>query len=409
MRLLEINSCNYGSTGNIMLQIAETAEKSDAEALVCYPKSRSNAKKQRPQDLIIGSRISRNVHLTLSRLTGLNGMFSFFSTLRFIEKIDKWHPDIIHLHNLHNCYINLPLLFRYLKKANVPVVWTLHDCWSFTGQCPHFTMVKCNKWMSGCHHCPQTREYPYALVDQTRLMWKLKKKWFCGVNNLTIVTPSRWLADLVKQSYLGGYPVRVINNGIDLNIFKPTESDFRGKHNIPTDKPVVLGVAFGWGKRKGLDVFLKLAEDFGDKYQIVLVGTDENTDRELPQSIISVHRTQNQEELAEIYSSADVFVNPTREEVLGMVNIEALACGTPVVTFETGGSPEIPDETCGAVVPCDDTDALEREIINICADKYRSCSTAACRKRAEMFDKWKKYSEYIDLYKSITEAQAERS
>ncbi len=221
MRTLSINSCNFGSTGNIMRQIAETAKRAGAETLICYPRSRSNAKKQSPGDLLIGNRISRNVHLKLAQLTGLNGMFSVFSTLAFLRKVDKWQPDIIHLHNLHNCYINLPLLFHFLKRKHIAVVWTLHDCWAMTGKCPHFTMVKCGRWKTGCFHCPQRKGYPEALVDQSRLMWKLKKKWFTGVENMTIVTPSQWLANIVKQSYLKDYPVRVINNGIDLNVFKP--------------------------------------------------------------------------------------------------------------------------------------------------------------------------------------------
>ncbi len=385
MRTLSINSCNFGSTGNIMRQIAETAKRAGAETLICYPRSRSNAKKQSPGDLLIGNRISRNVHLKLAQLTGLNGMFSVFSTLAFLRKVDKWQPDIIHLHNLHNCYINLPLLFRFLKRKHIAVVWTLHDCWAMTGKCPYFTMVKCGRWKTGCFHCPQRKGYPETLVDQSRFM--------------TIVTPSQWLANIVKQSYLKGYPVRVINNGIDLNVFKPVQSGFRAKHCIPADKPILLGVAFDWGKRKGLDAFLRLAENLGDAYQIVLVGTDESTDAQLPKNIISIHRTQNQCELAEIYSAAGVFVNPTREENFPTVNMEALACGTPVITFKTGGSPEIIDETCGMVVPCDDAAALENAIRYVVQNK--PFSEEHCRRRSEQFDMRDKFAEYVQLYQEI--------
>lgn len=399
MRIASINSCNFGSTGNIMLQIAETAKRTGAETLVCYPRSRSNAKKQSPGDLLIGNRISRNAHLKLAQLTGLNGMFSVFSTLNFLRKVDKWQPDIIHIHNLHNCYINLPLLFRFLKRKHIAVVWTLHDCWAMTGKCPYFTMVKCGRWKTGCFHCPQRKGYPEALVDQSRLMWKLKKEWFTGVENMTIVTPSQWLANLVKQSYLKDYPVRVINNGIDLNVFKPIQSGFREKHCIPADKPILLGVAFGWGKRKGVDVFLRLAENLGDAYQIVLVGTDESIDAQLPKNIISIHRTQKPQELAEIYSAADVFVNPTREENFPTVNMEALACGTPVITFKTGGSPEIIDESCGLVVPCDDVVALE-DTIRHALQEY-PFSAENCRERADQFDMRDKFAKYVQLYQEI--------
>ena len=307
---------------------------------------------------------------------------------------------MLHLHNLHNSYINLPMLFRFIKKNQIPVIWTLHDCWAFTGHCPHFTLNKCDKWKNGCHHCELHREYPKSYVDHSKLMYGLKKKWFCGVENLTIVTPSVWLGNLVKQSFLSDYPVRVIHNGIDLDVFRPTESNFRKNHGITDKQKILLGVAFDWGMRKGLDVFLSLAERLDPKeYRIVLVGTNEAIDRDLPENIISIHRTHDQKELAEIYSAADVFVNPTREEVLGLVNLEALACGTPGVTFNTGGSPECYDETCGSIVDCDDIDALENEIIRICTVK--PYTSEACIKRATKFDKNEKFKEYLDIYENI--------
>ncbi len=401
MKTVLINSCNFGSTGNIMLEIAETAENGGYTAAVCYPQSRDNSRKQKEKDLIIGTRFSRNIHLQLAGITGLNGCFSYFSTLKLLKKLDKLKPDIIHLHNLHNCYINLPMLFKYIKKHNIKTVWTLHDCWSFTGHCPHFDMIGCDKWKTGCYSCPQYKEYPKSLFDNSKYMYRLKKKWFTGVENMTIVTPSEWLAGLVKESYLKDYPVKVINNGIDLNVFKPTESDFRKKYALE-NKYIVLGVAFGWGKRKGLDVFVELTKRLDkEKYKIVLVGTDDNIDKLLPDNIISIHRTQNQTELVKIYSAADVFANPTREENYPTVNMEALACGTPVVTFNTGGSPEMLDETCGAAVAKDDNDAMYNEIIRICEKKPYSME--ACIKKAKGFDKNEKFGEYIRLYEVLNE------
>lgn len=401
MKIAEINSCNFGSTGNIMLEIAKTARNCSHTVCVSYPKSRDNAKKQSDKDIVIGNRISRNFHLKLAEITGLNGCFSYFSTVRFLKKLDKFKPDIIHLHNLHNCYINLSLLFKYIKKHNVKTVWTLHDCWSFTGHCTHFDMAGCSRWKTECRNCPQYKEYPKSMFDNSKRMYKLKKKWFAGVENMTIVTPSKWLAELVKGSYLKDYPVKVINNGIDLNIFKPTESDFRKKYGLQ-NKYIVLGVAFGWGKRKGLDVFCELSKrlDSG-KYQIVLVGTDDGVDKLLPDNIISVHRTQNQTELAEIYTAADIFANPTREENYPTVNMESIACGTPVVTFNTGGSPEIIDETCGTAVPKDDINAMCNEIIRVC--ETQPYSKDDCLKRAESFDKNKKFREYVRLYEVTDE------
>lgn len=395
--IIEINSGNFGSTGNIMLQIADKAREKGHIVYTSYPDGRDNRKKKVENGIVIGNRFSRNLHLYLAQFTGLNGCFSFFSTLTFLAKLKKIKPDIIHLHNLHNCYINLPLLFHFIKKHRIKTFWTLHDCWSFTGHCPYFTLANCQKWESGCHHCPQCREYPASYIDSSKLLYRLKKRWFCGIEDLTIITPSEWLAGLVRQSFLKEYTVHVINNGIDLSVFQPTDSDFREKHGLQ-DKFVLLGVAFGWGKRKGLDVFIELARRLPDKYKIVLVGTNDDVDKVLPENILSIHRTQNQQALAEIYSAADLFVNPTREENYPTVNMESIACGTPVLTFRTGGSPEIPDNTCGSVVPCDDIAALEQEILRICEEM--PYTQTDCVTRSRCFDMNERYEEYIHLYET---------
>ncbi len=394
MKLLEINNCNYGSTGNIMLQIADILREQGSNAVVAYSLGKTTGETK--NEIIIGNDFSKKVHIKLAYWTGFNGCFSIIDTWRFIHKVKRYKPDVLHLHNLHNCYINLPMLFSYIKRNHLKVIWTLHDCWSFTGQCPHFTMVKCNKWINGCHNCPQIYIYPAAKIDQTKIMWKLKKKWFTNVSDMTIVTPSQWLADLVKKSYLKDYPIKVIHNGIDLNVFKPTDSDFRQKYNLK-DKFILLGVAFVWEKRKGVDVFIELAKRLDERFKIVLVGTNEDFDKQLPANIISVHKTDNQQELAELYSAADLFINPTREEVLGLVNIEALACGTPVLTFRTGGSPEVPDNRTGYVVDVDDIDELEKQIIRICTEKV--FHKEDCLTRARNFDKELKFKEYLELYK----------
>ena len=398
MNILQVNSCNFGSTGNIMLQTAEKARQVGHVTITACPDSRDNRKKQVEHHVFIGNRFLRNVHLKLACYTGLNGCFSYVSTWRFLRKVKKMGTQLVHLHNLHNAYLNIPLLFRYIKKNNVRVVWTFHDCWPFTGHCPYFDMVGCDKWKTGCHHCPQYKEYPASLLDNSSFMYKWKKKWFTGIKDMTIVTPSAWLAELAKESFLKDYPVQVINNGIDLDVFKPAESDFRKRYGVE-NKHILLGVAFGWEARKGLDVFIELANRLDkEKYQIVLVGTDEDTDKQLPENVISIHRTQNQMELAEIYTAADLFVNPTREENYPTVNMEAIACGTPVVTFRTGGSAEIVDETCGAVVEKNDLDALEREILRIC--EQQPFSKDACLKWAQQFDKHQRFEEYIKLYRS---------
>lgn len=395
MRIVQINGGAKGSTGKIMMGIADVARTQGHEVMCASPITSTNRDAGANCGYYrIGTYNSRRVNVALARITGFNGCFAWFETYKLLKKIDEFKPDIIHLHNLHDSYINLPMLFSYIKKHNVPTVWTLHDCWAFTGQCPYFTIAKCDRWKAGCHNCPQYKEYPASLYDNTKKMWQLKKKWFTGVKNMTIVTPSEWLAGLAKESYLKEYPIQVINNGIDLDVFKPTHSNFREQYGIPGDKYIVLGVSFAWGYRKGLDCFVEMAEKLGEQYQIVLVGTDDEIDKNLPQNIISIHRTQNQKELAEIYSAADVFAMPTREENYPTVNMEAIACGTPVVTFDTGGSPEMLNEKVGRVVPVDDVDEMINAIQDMCVrrEKKNDCENLAGIAMKTRFN------EYVTLY-----------
>lgn len=401
MNIFEINSWDYGSTGKIMLHIAEKARQSELVIKTCS--CRFNGRKKiisqddNKNHIYFGSFVSCALHYILGRKFGLLGFFSIFSTIKLLWNIKKWNCSLIHLHNIHDHCINFPLLFRFIKKHNIPIIWTLHDCWSFTGRCPYFVMAKCDRWKNGCHDCPYPKNfYPQSHIDTSHMMWNLKRKWFTGIKNCTLITPSQWLANLVKQSYFKDYPIKVINNGIDLSVFQPTNSNFREKY-VLVGKKIVLGVAFGWGKRKGIDVFIELAKRLPDDYRIVLVGTDCNVDKLLPPKIISIHRTQNQKELAEIYTAVDVFANPTREDNYPTVNMESLACGTPVVTFRTGGSPEILDETCGSVVACDDVDAMESEIRRICKEKPYSAD--ACLARAKNFDMNDRFEEYVKLYR----------
>lgn len=392
MRILEINTVNFGSTGKIMLQIADLARKEGDEVVCSYYARR--VKNPDKNTIYIGNKYSHNIHKRLFKYTGYNGCFQRLSTWNFLRKVKKYNPDIIHLHNLHNCYINLPMLFKFIKKNNIRVVWTLHDCWSFTGQCPYFTEVGCYKWKTGCHDCEQINRYPSSKVDCTSKMWKLKKEWFTGVKELTIVTPSQWLADLAKESYLKEYPVHVIYNGIDLTVFRPTDSDFRTKYCIGR-KFIVLGIASFWEKRKGLDVFIELSKRLDERFQIVLVGTDDKVDKMLPENIISIHRTNSQKELAEVYTAADVFFNPTREEVLGLVNIESMACGTPVITFRTGGCPELINEKVGFVIE-DSIDAAEQKILFVYENRPFDEIDLLCR--AKDFDSERKNREYLRLF-----------
>lgn len=349
-----------------------------------------------PNHHVIGDYFWNRVHIKLAKFTGFHGYFSIFSTLKLVRELGNIKPDIIHLHNLHGWFVNLPILFAYIKKNRIPVVWTLHDCWTFTGHCPHFEMEGCSKWKTGCSFCPRYKEYPASNVDRSRFLWKKKRKWFTGLQKTVIVAPSKWLANLVEQSYLKEYPVKVINNGIDHGIFYPQESGFRDKYNI-CGKYVILGVAFDWGFKKGLDVFIELRSRLDEQYAIVIVGADKAIEKQLGPGFIVVRRTSNKKELAQIYSTADVFVNPTREDTFPTVNIEALACGTPVITFPTGGSPEIIDSTCGIVTKDLTVNSVMEAIRQIQQEKECYTDTMCCQ-RAKLFDQNVCYESYAALY-----------
>lgn len=398
MKVMQINSVSYGSTGKIIFALADMLHENGDSAMCAT--GFTWYKSGRNDNIAVGNIFTKAFHMYASKQLGTHGLYSKHATKKLIGRIEAWKPDIIHLHNIHGWYLHIPTLFEYLKKTGIPVVWTLHDCWSFTGGCAHFTFCNCSRWKSGCGMCNNLSDYPISSrKDKTQKMWHLKAESFNGVGNLTIVTPSKWLASLVKQSFLREYPVRVINNGIDLDVFKPTPSCFRSKYNC-ANKYIVLGVSFGWGRKKGLDVFCELANKLDNSlYQIVLVGTDEKTDCLLPKSVISIHRTNDQKELAEIYTAADVFVNPTREENYPTVNMEALACGTPVITFRTGGCPEISDDTCGIVVEENDMLALQKAIIGVCEQK--TVSKENCLKKAIEFDCHSRYKKYRELYEEI--------
>ena len=397
IKVLQINTCNFGSTGNIMLNISKTAQENGYISYVAYANSRTNKKKKVENSILIGSIIERNLHLKLAYYTGRNGCFSVLGTRKFLKKIDELKPDIIHLHNLHNCYINLQMLFNFIKEKDIPVVWTLHDCWAFTGQCPHFTMAKCEKWKNGCYECPQYKEYPASKVDRTQKMYTLKREWFTGVENLTIVTPSQWLADKVAESFLGYYPIKVINNGIDFSIFKPSTSDFRERYRLQSKK-VLLGVASVWGKRKRLNIFVELSKMLSEKYKIVLVGLSTEQINSLPDNIIGLPPTNTPKELAKIYSAADWFINPSMEETMGLVSVEALACGTPAIVSNFTAVPKMIDPDCGIVVKKNDADGFYEAIATL----GRSFLQEDCLKHARKFDMNEKYNEYIDIYNKIS-------
>ena len=397
MKIAQINTVNYGSTGKIMLGIQKVA--SSDSMLEVYSYYGIGKDVELPNIFRVGSPFFNKISSKLAHVTGLMGLFSPISTIKLVRDFKKKGIQLIHMHNIHVSFLNYPILFGYIKKNDIKVVWTLHYCWSFTGHCPHFTYPNCEKWQSECRKCPRYKEYPISTFDNSKIMFRLKKKWFSGIKHLTLVTPSEWLAELVHKSFLKDYPVQVINNGIDLSVFAPNVSDFRERYNL-TGKFVILGVSFDWSKKKGLDVFIELAQRLDEQiFSFVLVGVDEKTINTLPPNIIAIRKTANAFELASIYTAADVLVNPTREEVLGLVNIEANACGTPVVMFKTGGSPECITDRSGIVVEVDDIDAIERTLVKLSENSV--FSVAECVAQAKKFDMNKKFRDYISLYKNL--------
>lgn len=347
MKILLINSvCGIGSTGRICADLAQEYEAKGDEVKIAYGRRAYVPEKYQKYAVRIGKDFDVKWHGIVSRLFDGHGLGSKSATKKFLKWAEEYKPDLLWLHNIHGYYINYELLFEWIEKhPEMEVKWTLHDCWTFTGHCSHFTFVKCYKWKTHCENCPQKKRYPASLfLDRSKQNFNRKKRAFTRVKNMTLITPSKWLADLVKQSFLKEYPVEVRYNTIDTNVFKPTPSDFREKYALQ-NKKVVLGVASPWNDRKGLNDFLWLSEQLNDSYKIVLVGLSQKQLETLPKNIIGIARTNSPQELAEIYTAADVFVNPTYEDNYPTTNLEAQACGTPVITYRTGGSPEsVPEE-----------------------------------------------------------------
>lgn len=397
--VLQINSYNFASTGNIMIGISEAAVSRGFVSYTACPAARTMYAHKHANQIFIGSIVTRSIDRAFSKFSGRNGCGSKIATAVFLKKVDKIKPDIIHMHNLHGSYINFPMLFQYFKRhPEIKVVWTLHDCWAFTGGCPHYIINRCEKWMTECGNCSY-RKYPNGVLDQTKKMLCLKKKCYGNLPNLCIVSPSQWLATEIGKSFLKKYECCVINNGIDLKTFKPMSSNIRAKYNLD-NKFVILGVAFSWSYRKGLDIFVKLAKTLDDDFRIVLVGTDSEVRKAVPQNITCISRTENVQELTALYSAADVFLNPTREDTFPTVNIEALACGTPVLSLGSCGSAEAFDCTCGMVV---NEDNIAEILSNLRKSNF---AQSACIKRAQNYDRDAKYKEYISLYDKLLGVQS---
>lgn len=390
MRVLQINSvCGYGSTGNIVVDLYHSLREQGNECCIAY--GRGSAP-ENVQTYRIGTDVDVYMHGVLSRLTDKHGFYSAKATRRFVEWMKEYDPDVVHLHNLHGYYINIEILFEALKRMGKPVVWTLHDCWAFTGHCAHYTEAVCYKWKRVCEHCPQKRKYPSSLLlDNSYSNFMRKKSIFQNVPKLMIITPSRWLADEVQKSFLSEYPIRVIYNGVDLNMFQPTLGDFRQKNHLE-DKKIILGVASVWSKEKGLQVFDDLAEKLDDRYQVVLVGLNQKQHLQVSQRILCIDRTSSKKELAEIYTVADLFLNPSIEETMGLTTVEALACGTNVLVNNSTALPEIVDFDSEKIFQ--DQDICKTVVETLDAQ----CKPEENRCIAAKYEKKQQYMAYLDLY-----------
>lgn len=400
MRVLQINSvANYSSTGRIAEGIGQVVLDNGWESFIAY--GRRNSKSS--SELIkIGNKWDVKLHGIQTRLWDNHGLGSRKATLDFINKIKELKPDVVHLHNIHGYYINIEVLFNYLAAYKIPIVWTLHDCWSFTGHCVYFDYVDCEKWKKGCFMCPQQRSYPSSyILDRSKRNYIIKRNLFTSVDNMIIVPVSNWLESLGKESFLNRYCFHVVRNGIDLRSFfydKSCELILKYRLN---NKFVILGVANTWSTRKGLHEFIKLSEFFDSQTKIILVGLDEAQLKEIPENIIGIKRTESLEELRKLYSCADVFVNPTWEDNFPTTNLEAMACGTPVITYDTGGSSEAIDKNTGVVVERGNLEALINAIekVKLNGKKYY---LEPCTLRAKKyFDNKLQFAKYIGLYERL--------
>lgn len=361
MKVVQINCSANGSTGNIAKAIHHKLLEMGEESYIFFGIGTPTEKNM----FRVGNDFSLHMHSVLSRNFGKQGYFSLFPTIGMISKLKKIKPDIIHLHNLHGNYLNIPLLFSYLKKSKVKVIITLHDCWLFTGKCPHFTVVGCDKWKENCGNCPQLSIYPRSKVDTTSKSLSDKKKWLSGFGDrMHIIAVSEWLRKTVMQSYLSQYSVKRIYNGIDSTVFKPIDTTHVRQRYGLGNKYVILGVSSNWNEQKGLNEFLRLSKSLKEDELIVLVGVTEKQIAELPDNMIGIARTESQAELAALYSAADVFVNPSKEETFGLVTAEAMACGTPVIVYDSTACAEIVRENHGVILSLCDTKKL-RDAINL--------------------------------------------
>jgi len=407
VKVLLVNTVlGYSSTGKICQEIYETVVGEGHEAVVAYGRGEPN-----PPHVKFGSDVETGFHLLETRLFDRHGQGSHFSTQRLVDLMKSFRPDIVHLHNLHGYYLNVEMLFEYLELSGVKTIVTLHDCWLMTGHCAFFSYVDCQKWATLCEHCPQVSSYPNSLfLDRSTKNHLLKKHIFGKIpsSQIVLVAPSQWLCDVVSQSFLSKFSTRVINNGIDLSIFqsKMSEKEDPLKSVTVEKKFVVLAVASVWENRKGLRFVRELASLLPSECLVVVVGRVSPKDRFTSPNVVFIERTSSRDELATLYRRADVFVNTTMDDNYPTTNLESLACGTPVVTFDTGGSPESVTESTGIVVKKGDVPELVQAVLRIRLLGKNHFSESCVSQAKERFGNQLSSKRYLDLYHQLLQERA---
>ncbi len=406
-KLLQINPVLRisTSTGRIMQEIGELAMRSGWESYIAYSKGRDGFRDCKSHLVPVGDKWDTCWHGLETRLFDRHGLASVSATRRFVRQLEEIRPDVIHIHNIHGYFLNYKILFDYLSGSGIPVIWTVHDCWLYTGHCYYYSYIDCEKWEAGCGGCPQKRKFPASWwLDRSAQNFADKKEAFTSMphDKLVIVPVSHWIRGEMGRSFLKDYPFQVIHNGIDTDVFDVCDPDeVKDKYGLQ-NKHVVLGVASIWSEEKGLADFMKLAGLLREDEVIVLVGVTEEQKRSFPQNVVGIRRTENIRQLAALYSAADAFVNPTWQDNYPTVNLEAIACGTPVVTYRTGGSVEAVTPDTGFVIERGDVDGLLEAVRRI--EKVgKGGYVGRCREYAlKHFRKADRYADYIQLYDRLS-------
>ena len=406
-KLLQINPVirTNTSTGRIMQEIGEIAMANGWDSYIAYSYGRDGVKPCKSKLIPVGDKLSVAFHGLWTRLTDRHGLASNAATRKLIDEIKTLQPDIIHIHNVHGYFLNYKLFFEFLREIDIPVIWTVHDSWIYTGHCYYYSSIQCDRWKTGCGKCPQQRKFPTSwFVDRSAANFKDKSVSFNSIEDkLTIVPVSEWIRGEMSHSFLKDCKYQVIHNGINLDVFDVQSDDkaVREKYGLG-DKKIILGLASIWSKEKGWDDFVRMSEMLNEDEVIVMVGVSEEQQKRLPKNIVAIRRTENVRQLAELYSAATAFVNPTWQDNYPTVNLEAIACGTPVVTYRTGGSVEVITEDTGRIVEQGDVAGLLEAVREI-ADKGKVQYTAKCRAFAlANFHKEDRYADYLKLYEDLT-------